>query len=243
MKTFNAIGIALAAIMTLSAVNVYAQDELTNKERRQIKKELKESRKSLYQKSERAIRKEAKKLTKEGWKSMDLPLDKMIQRRNEKLWQDDAAGYPKYIHSSVTATGGSYAAANTSARTQAIVDLASQIQSTVAAMIDQSIANDETSPEMGASISQTLSDAKIIVAQKLGRIVNTGTMYRLQNKKVYEVRSTYIYDMRQAADLVEEAVMETLQDKSDKHREEFNKLFDFDRFSEAYENQHFDEDL
>jgi hypothetical protein len=68
-------------------------------------------------------------------------------------------------------------------------------------------------------------------------------MYRLQNKKVYEVRSTYIYDMRQAADLVEEAVMETLQDKSDKHREEFNKLFDFDRFSEAYENQHFDEDL
>ena len=243
MKTFKAIGIALIAAMTLSAVNVYAQDELTNKERRQVKKELKESRKSLYKKSERSVRKEARKLSREGWKSMDLPLDKVIQRRNEKLWQDDAEGYPKYIHSSVTATGGSYAAANTSARTQAIVDLASQIETTVAAMIDQSMANDETSPEMGASINQTLSDAKIIVAQKLGRIVNTGTMYRIKNKKLYEVRSTYIYDMRQAADIAEQAVMEQLQDKSDRHRKEFNKLFNFDRFSEAYENQHFDEEL
>ena len=243
MKTFKAIGIALIAVMTLSAVNVYAQDELTNKERRQIKKELKESRKSLYQKSEKEVRKQAKKLTKEGWQSMDLPMDKLIQRRNEKLWQDDAEGYPKYIHSSVTATGGSYAAANTSARTQAIIDLATQIETTVAAMVDQSIANDETTPEIGASINRTLSDAKIIVAQKLGRVVNTGTMYRMKNKNLYEVRSTYIYDMRQAAEVFEKAVIEKLQDKSEEHRKEFNKLFNFDRFSEAYEKQGFDEEL
>ena len=243
MKSFKILSIAILAAMTLGTVNSFASEPSTPKERKQLQQDLRNSRRTLYQRSGKSVRKDARRLQKEGWKSMDLPLEKLLERRNEKLWIDDLEGYPKFIHASVNATGASFSAAQTAARTQAVIDIATQIQSTVAAMVDQSMANDENSSQFAESINQTLSDARVIVAQRLGRIANLGTIYRMKNKTTYEVRSTYIYDMRQASEIVQRIMHEELEKKSIEHSEAFDKLFSFDKFSSTYEKQQFDEDL
>ena len=81
MKTFKTfMAAAMFASAMIIALPSAAQSDLTKKEKKEISKDIKASNKDLYKKPEKLVKKEAKKLTKEGWKTMDLPIQKQLER-------------------------------------------------------------------------------------------------------------------------------------------------------------------
>lgn len=81
MKTLEIL-LTLALAVTFNVSPAAAQRNDTRKE---TAREIKASNKDLYRKTDRSVRKEAKKLTKEGWKSMDLPIEKQLERTWERV--------------------------------------------------------------------------------------------------------------------------------------------------------------
>lgn len=188
--------ISIAALLMTVQVNIAgAQD----------KKTVRQQKKELYKNSPSLIKKEARKLTKEGWKSMDLPLEKMLQTTWEKQIQSDEDGYPKYIYVTTQATSTSYSAAQMQAQNVAKIRIAGLLSSTVASLADIALNNQEISPQQSVAMTSAIEKAKVLVSGKLGRLMTPLNIYK-ENHDGFTVRNTVMYDMKQAMRLMIDAV-------------------------------------
>lgn len=222
----NILSVALMVSMVLSgAANANAKSP--EKTRRQQKKE-------LYKKADKMVQKETKKLEKEGWKSMDMPIAKQLETTWEREYQYDELGYPKYIYVTTQAIGQSYTAAQMEAENLAKVRIAGNIAASVAALTDVAVANNEITPTQAASLTQAVENAKIIVSGKLGRVFTSTCIYRVTNN-TYEVRTTVLYDMRQAFNLEQQAIKQELKDQSAENRAKLEALLGMDKLIDSYE--------
>ncbi len=226
------LGIALMAVMMLSVNPVVAQTtKAEKKEQKQQKKEQEKTKKNLFDKPEKMARKEAKKLTKEGWKTMGLPIAKQVEETWMKMYDKDASGYPRYITATEMVTANSYAAAQSAADNMAKLRIASQINSSVAALVDIALANNEISPKDAASISKVVENSKIIVSQKLGRVFKTQEIYR-EIKGNYQLRVVMCYDMKAAMEIARDAILEELKNDSEINKAQLEKIMGIDRLME-----------
>lgn len=148
------------------------------KEQKSLKKEQGQLHKQVYAKDEKMAVKEAKKLSKEGWKTMGLPISKQLDETWMKMYDREASGYPRYIYAQEMATANSFSAAQSQADNIAKLRIASQVSSSVAALTDLALANNEISQKEAASITKAVENAKIIVSQKLGRTFKTMEIYQ-----------------------------------------------------------------
>ncbi len=233
MKSMKQIlGIAMMAVVILTVNPVVAQTSREEKkEQKQQTKNQEQLRKKLFTKADKSAVKEAKKLTKEGWKTMGLPIEKQLEETWTKMYDQDASGYPRYITAQEMVTANSYSAAQSAADNVAKLRIASQISSSVAALVDIALANNEISPKEAASISKVVENSKIIISQKLGRVFKTLEIYRVVNNN-YQIRVTMCYDMKAAMQIAHDSILEELKNDSEINKAQLEKIMGLDRLME-----------
>jgi len=207
-----------ALIFTLSiliAMPVLAQDE------KDIKKDIK-------QKAIKDARKEAKKLKKEGFKVApgQLPMDKQIEATWIKRYETDDKGNKKWFVADARAVGETHSAAKMQAYEVAKVNLAGQIGTEVAGLIETNIANAQLNAEEAASVTETVATFKSIVGSKLGR---TSTFFEADKTigKNTEIFVTIGYSYDAAVEMAKDIIRKGLVEKTKVQSDKLDKILDF----------------
>ena len=191
---------------------------------------------SAVEVSSREVKKRVKELQKEGWKSMDLPLDQQVARTMERRLMTDEEGYDKYIAKTVVTRGGSYSAAQMAAENIAKVRIASDMGASVASLADVALENQEITPMEATSVMTASEKAKVLVSQKLGKLITSMCVYRMVGNE-YEVSITVLYDQKKAIDIAHELMMAELG-----NNEKLTNVVSSENIRTSYKEQGFKED-
>jgi hypothetical protein len=217
----------LAMAMLVACNASFAQDaKEIMKERKAIQKMAKQE---LAAKVDKATKKESKRLAKEGWVVSPgaLPLEKQLQRSYEMEYQYDDMGFPKYIMANAQSIAENYDAAKTTATSLAITNLAGQIQTEVAALIENTVANQQLAAEDAVSISETVMSSKNLISQSIGRTIVVVECYRVLSNKNREVMVRIAYNGEMAKEAAKKAVREELEKKGEELHEQLDKVLGF----------------
>ena len=211
--------------MMVPCVMAQSQKEL-NKERQEV---LKQAEKELTSRVDKATRKEAKRLLREGWSPAPgaLPMEKQLERSYLMQYQLDDNGYPLYLMSEAISVGSSYDAAKMQALELAKQNLAGQIQTEMTALIENTVANNQISPDEVASITQTVNASKNIVSQSLGRVIPIVEVYRTTKGKNKEVLVRIAYNAQMANEAAKKTIRKELENKGVELHNQLDKILGF----------------
>ena len=187
MKKLAIVFMSLLVFGTSSAQN--ADDyKAFIKERKAVQKLVKQER---DEKVSREARKMAKKYAKEGWKVTvgALPIEKQLEKSYTMQYELDMNNaMPKYIKGEGKAISNSYDAAKMQAMADAKTELAGNIQTEVAAIIEERLANQELGKDEAVAVSNAVQVSKQVIAQSIGRVITVVECYRELKNKNYEVK-------------------------------------------------------
>ena len=225
MKKFMMVAMSLIMAVSVSFAETSQQKEI-RKERQEIRKLAKAE---LKQKVDKSVKKEAKRLAKEGWqvKPGELPMEKQLERAYLMQYEYDDDLFPKYIMGEASSVGENYDAAKTAALSLAITNLAGQIQTEVTALVENTVANRQLSPEEAASISETVMASKNLISQSIGRTIPVMECYRINSKKNNEVLVRIAYNGEMAKEAAKKAVRDELEKKGNNLHQQLDKVLGF----------------
>lgn len=175
-------------------------------------------------------KKEAKDLEKQGYyvPPGSLPMAMKLEQSYNRQAELDEEGNPKYLVGAATAIGGTKIASRNQAMEVAKLELAGQIESRIAALTESSIANEQMTQEDAVSLTETVTAAKNIITQKLGRVILLFEAYRNVNSKNVESIIRIAYDTNTALAAAEETIRNELKKKSEELHNRLDNLLDLD---------------
>ena len=205
--------IVLALFVGATMLDAQNQKELA-KERKEITKQ---AQKDLNKKAGKTAKKEAKRLAKEGWTVTpgQLPLEKQLDKAFLMQYEVDENNYPKYIIGEAMSIGENYDAAFIQAQELAKLQIASQIQAVVTALVENTVANKQLQAEDAASITETVAASKTLISQRLGRVIPVVQCYRVKTNKNKEVMARVAYNAKMARDAAVSAIRDELKKKGE----------------------------
>jgi GTP cyclohydrolase II len=188
----------------------------------------KELKKDITSKATKEARKEAKQFEKEGYKVNpgSLPMEKQLEKAWMKQYEEDEDGYPSYFISDGQSVGETQSAAKLQAIEMAKMNLAGQIESRVAGLIENSVGNKQLNNEEAVSVTQTIAASKTFIAQELGRVITLFEIYRPVKKNV-EVWVKIAYNTESAVESGKKAIREQLEEQTKLAHEKIDALMDF----------------
>ena len=190
------------------------------------REQAKATKKELNEKASKDARKEAKRLAKDGWKTAPgaLPLEKQLDRSYMMQYQYDDDGFPKYIMAEGMSNGGNYDAAKMQALELAKQSLAGQIQTEVAALVENTVANEQMGQSEAESVVRSVMAGKNLISQSIGRIIPIVESYRVVNGNNREVLVRVAYSMEMAKAVAKKAVKKDLEQRGDSLHNKLDSL-------------------
>jgi hypothetical protein len=185
-------------------------------------------RKALKMRPPRVVRKEARDYEKQGYTvAVGAPT---IRRQLVNAWmkeiETDENGYPKYIVATGNSVGETQIAAKLQANEAAKLDMAGQVTSNIAALIENNIANNQLNTEEAASVTKTVASSKNIIARELGRVLPLVELYRdIGKNKEANVRIAYNSDM--AMEVAKKVIRKSLEEETRILQEKLERLMKF----------------
>lgn len=174
MKYFKSTIMALFIGAFVGHVESANAQVVSTKEQKEIIKNrmdlAKQTRKQVEASVWKDAKKRAKELKKDGWKpfpgspTLEVQQSDMMMRRYEL-----EGNFPRYILGEGTASAKTSGMARKQAQARARVELASNIGTEVAALIENSESNIEYSKTEQETMSKMLESNKILVQQSIGR--------------------------------------------------------------------------
>ena len=224
MKKVNIFKIVM--IIALMGITLSAQAQITKEQRKERKEITKSSKSQLNDKATKAARKEAKRLKKEGWTTAPgaLPIDKQLDKSYLMQYEYDEEMYPKYIMGEAMSIGGNYDAAKMQALELAKQNLAGQIQTEVTALIENTVANEQMDAGEAASITRSVSAAKNLISQSIGRTIPIVELYRNTSNKNKEVLVRIAYAGNMAKRIAKDAIKQDLEKRGDDLHNKLDEL-------------------
>lgn len=221
MKKF----LMMALVLGLVAVNPM-QAQLTKDQQKQRNEQVKQQRKELSQKASKDARNEAKRFKKEGWTTTpgSLTLEKQIDRSMLMQMEVDQSGYPLYIMGEAMSIGEIYDAAKMQALELAKQNLAGQVQTEITALIENTVANKQLSPEQAASIAESVSASKNLISQSFGRVLPVVEVYRELSNKNKEVLVRVAYNHNMAMEAAKKIVRQDLEEKGNELHDQLDQV-------------------
>lgn len=213
-------------IMTLLVGTTVCYAQLS-KDQIQERKEIKKlSKAALSEKATKTARREAKQLKKDGWLTAPgaLPIEKQLDKSYLMQMEYDDDMFPKYIMAEGMSIGENYDGAKMQALELAKQNLAGQIQTEVTALIENTVANKQLEAEDAATVVQTISAAKNLISQSIGRTIPVVEVYRSKQNKNKEVLVRLAYSQEMAKAAAKKAVREELEKKGEDLHNKLDKL-------------------
>lgn len=200
--------------------------QLTKDQQKQRKEQVSQQRKALNAKASKDARKDAKKLKKEGWQTTPgtLTLEKQLDRSMMMQMEVDETGYPLYVMGEAMSIGENYDAAKMQALELAKQNLAGQIQTEIAALVESSVANKQLSDEQAASVTESVLASKNLISQSLGRVIPVVEVYRVLSNKNKEVLVRIAYNHNMAIEAAKKVVRKDLENKGDKLHDQLDQV-------------------
>jgi hypothetical protein len=182
----------------------------------------------LKEKASKQARKEAKKYKKEGFYVAPgaLPLDKQLENAWLKQYEKDDKGFPRYIVESGNSVAETQTAAKLQANETAKLNIAGAITTSVAALIENNIANMQLNNEDAASVTKTVAAAKNLIAQELGRTLPLVEIYKKIGKNV-EADIRLAYDYANAMETAKKVIRKQLEDETKILKDKLDGLMKF----------------
>lgn len=189
----------------------------------------KNAKKALNDKATKTARKSSKDYQKEGWLVTPgaLPLEKQLDRAYMMQLEVDEDYLPRFIMSEAMSIGENYDGAKLQALELAKQNLAGQIETQMAAIIENSVSNSQLQANEAATITETISASKNLITQRLGRTVPVVELYRTLKNKNKEVLVRIAYNSDTALEVAKKVVREELSKRSDELHDQLDKAFDF----------------
>lgn len=180
-------------------------------------------------KLEKAAKKEAKKLSKEGWivSPGSLTLEAQLAKSYKMLSEVDENYYPRFYMAEAMSIGENYDATKMQALELAKQNLAGQIQTEVTSIIESTVANTQLEAEEAASVVETVSASKNVIAQSLGRVIVVTETYRVLSNKNREVLVRIAYNAEAAKKQAKVAIKQELQEKGNQLHQQLDNLLGF----------------
>ena len=180
-------------------------------------------------KLEKAAKKEAKKLSKEGWivSPGSLTLEAQLAKSYKMLSEVDENYYPRFYMAEAMSIGENYDAAKMQALELAKQNFAGQIQTEVTSIIESTVANTQLEAEEAASVVETVSASKNVIAQSLGRVIVVTETYRVLSNKNREVLVRIAYNAEAAKKQAKVAIKQELQEKGNQLHQQLDNLLGF----------------
>ena len=197
------------------------------KERKAVQKLVKQER---DEKVSKEVKKMAKKYAREGWKVTvgALPIEKQLEKSYTMQYELDMNNsMPKYIKGEGKAISTSYDAAKMQAMADAKTELAGNIQTEVAAIIEERLANQELGKDEAVAISNAVQVSKQVIVQSIGRVITVVECYRELKNKNYEVMVMIMYNGEMAIQGAKKAAKEELEKRGEELSKELDKLLGF----------------
>jgi len=188
----------------------------------------KELKKDVSSRAIRSARVEAKKYKRAGYYVAPgaLLLDKQLERAWLRQYETNDKNEAKYI----MATGNSVAESQTAAKLQAMetakLEIAGQINTQIAALIENSIANQQLNNEEAASVTKTVAASKNLIAQEIGQVLPMVEMYKKIGKNI-EVNVRLAYNMATAFDVAKKVIRKSLEEETKIAHEKLEGLMKF----------------
>lgn len=210
------ISLFLAFALLLNAANLLLAQ--------QTEKELK---KNVSSKATRNARVEAKKYKRAGYFVAPgaFMLDKQLENAWLKLYETNDKNEPKYIMASGNSVGESQIAAKIQATEVAKLELAGQISTKIAALVENSIANQQLNNADAASVTKTVMASKSIIAQEIGQVFPLVEMYRHIGKNT-EVNIRLAYNVATAFDIAKKVIRQKLEEEANIGHDKLKGIMD-----------------
>lgn len=217
------IAVVLAAMTMTGFIHATNPTEAQLKERQQIKKMAKSE---LNEKASKDARKEAKTLKKDGWKSSpgSLPIERQLDRCYLMQMEYDEDLNPKFIMGEGMSIGEVYDAAKFQAIELAKQQIASKIESEMAAIIENEVSNSQLSRQQAASVAESVSKSKSLITQKLNRVLTVMEAYRPLDNGNVQVLVRVAYNAGSASEIARKAIREDLKSKGENLDSEIDQL-------------------
>lgn len=210
-------------VLLVGISTVFAQD--INSSIAERKAMSKYTKSELNAKASKTARRQAKQYVKDGWEVAPghLPLERQLDRAYQMQYEFDEQGYPKYIMSEAMSIGQNYDAAKMQALELAKLNLAGQIQSEIAGLVDNTVSNEQLSNDEAVSITETVMGAKNLISAKIGRVITVVECYR-DVKKGKEVRLQIAYNAEMAMEAAKNVVRQELEEKGNELHKKLDEL-------------------
>jgi hypothetical protein len=158
-------------------------------------------------------------------------MEKQLEVAYTRQLEIDEDGYPLYIVATAESVAQTKIAAKNQAMAIAKFDLASQLETNIVGLIENSVANEQLSQEDAASLTKTVTASKEIVAQKLGRVITLFSAY--QENKTLSKRANIgytvmiAYNQALAIDAAKQTIKEELKDEAEDLHKKLDQILDF----------------
>lgn len=222
MKT-NKLTVAVMTATMLLAVSCGATKSAQSSDPRIVAKN------ELNAKSTKSARDEAKILKKEGWTTAPgaLPLEKQLDRSYMMQAEVDDNYQPRFIMSDAMSIGENYDGAKLQALELAKQNLAGQIESQIAMIVENEVSNSQLSAGEAATITETISASKNLITKRLGRVVPVVELYRVLDNQNKEVLVRIAYNTDNAMQAAKTVVKEELAKRGDELHDQLDKALGF----------------
>jgi len=211
----NKFTFALLAFLLIGAATANAQFKLKSKDLKAIKE----------------AKKQAKKLKKEGWNVAPgaLPLEKSLESSWSMLLQRDDEGIKKFLDADGNAVAETKTAADMQALEMAKLNLAGQIETEIAALVEGSIANEQLTREEAASVTKVITGSKQLIATTIKRVDPVYKVYRNVGKDNVEVQLKLFYNLDAALNTAKQTLRNKLADETDIIHDKLDKILELDK--------------
>ncbi len=169
---------------------------------------------ALNKKASKAARNEAKEMKKQGWTVAPgaLPLDKQLDKCYLLQYQTDAEGYPEYLMAEGMSVGATYDAAKMQATEIAKQNLAGQIQSNIATLVETDLSNEQLGGFDAESVARTVAASKSFINNNLGRVIVVTEVYRMVGNGRREVLVRVAYPQKQIDQVTKKTIKKSLEE-------------------------------
>lgn len=222
-KLFSTI---MMAIMFIASVNAQSAIEMANQQR-----ELNEIlRKSLNAKPTKDAKKQAKQLKKEGWtipageRSIEQQITESQYLNLEMMSDENGAPTRRFIQHTGISTAGTYNAAYASARSNSMTEIASMIETEIAAAMQGKLDNAQQNATNATTVEKYNQRIKSIVHESLTNAIPVLAIYRVLPNKNFEVQVRIAFDKKEIAARLKRNLQKELELEGDQLNELIDKV-------------------
>ena len=173
--------------------------------------------------------KESEKLKNDGWNVTpgSISLENLLYESILKSREKDENDIPKYFIADGNAVAQTITAAQLQANEVAKLQIASQIGTTIAAVIESNIGNNQLSTQESASVTKITESAKNIVKTRLGYIQPLFTITRPVANNQIEMQVKIAYSYKNAMNVYKDVLKKELEKTAAFNQSKVDSLLKF----------------